>query len=151
MKLVRASLQNVAALAAVHATAFDPSWPEPEIAGLIDGLGAYGFLVEGDGPVGMILCRAVAGEVEILTLAVDPQARRRGIARALLTAALDAARVEGAEAAFLEVAVDNAAAIALYAGVGFRIAGARPEYYDRGAAGRVDARIMRLDLNAAAA
>lgn len=150
MNLVRASLENAAALAAVHATGFDAPWPEPEIAGLIDGLGAYGFLVEDDGPVGMILCRAAAGEVEILTLAVDPAVRRRGVARALIAAALDAARAQGADAAFLEVAVDNDAALALYARLGFQAAGVRPGYYDRGPLGRADARIMRLDLNAAA-
>lgn len=148
MRLVRASLENAADLAAVHASAFETPWPEPEIAGLIDGLGAYGFVAEEAGPLGMVLCRAAAGEVEVLTLAVDPAARRRGLARALLLAALEMARSQGATAAFLEVAVDNAPAISLYAALGFRVAGVRPGYYDRGASGRADAHIMRLDLNA---
>jgi ribosomal-protein-alanine N-acetyltransferase len=57
----------------------------------------------------------------------------------------------GADSMFLEVAVDNAPAIALYEAAGFAAVGRRPGYYDRGAAGRVDALILRLDLNSATA
>jgi ribosomal-protein-alanine N-acetyltransferase len=68
-----------------------------------------------------------------------------------MAAAIPTARDLGAEEAFLEVAVDNEAAIALYATLGFRRAGLRKAYYDRGPAGFTDALVMRLDLNAAAA
>ncbi len=68
-----------------------------------------------------------------------------------MQAGLAVARAEGATEAFLEVAVDNDGAIALYEGLGFRRAGLRKSYYDRGAAGCVDALVMRLDLNAIAA
>jgi len=84
--------------------------------------------------------------MEVLTIGVTPAARQQGVARALMTAALGAARQSGAEAAFLEVAEDNAPAAALYAGLGFRRAGVRRGYYDRGAEGRADALVMRLDL-----
>jgi ribosomal-protein-alanine N-acetyltransferase len=87
--------------------------------------------------------------MEVLTVGVAPAARQKGIGKALMTAALDAARQAGAETAFLEVAVDNPAAVALYAGLGFRRAGLRRGYYDRGEAGRADALVMRLDLSAA--
>ena len=77
---------------------------------------------------------------------VTPAARRKGVAQALLAAGLGAARGRGAAQAFLEVAVDNEAAIALYQRLGFHRAGKRLYYYDRGAAGRMDALVMRLDL-----
>ena len=64
---------------------------------------------------------------------------------------MEAARTDAIGAAFLEVAVDNDAAVALYAGLGFRKAGLRKSYYDRGPAGYSDALVMRLDLSAAAA
>ena len=94
--------------------------------------------------------RAVAGEAEILTLAVEPAARRQGLALALVTAAAGAARMAGAQAMFLEVADDNVAAIGLYEAAGFTRAGVRRGYYDRGPQGYVDALVMRLDLGRAA-
>jgi ribosomal-protein-alanine N-acetyltransferase len=64
----------------------------------------------------------------------------------LLDAAVLFARQAGATAMFLEVAVDNAPALALYRRAGFVRAGLRKDYYDRGAAGSADAAAMRLDL-----
>ncbi|WP_048858098.1 GNAT family N-acetyltransferase, partial [Acidiphilium multivorum] len=69
---------------------------------------------------------------EILTIGVAPPARRCGLARALLTVALAAARARGAETVFLEVEADNAAAIALYRAAGFIAAGRRRDYYGAG-------------------
>ena len=153
MRLTRATPAECEAMAAVHAQAFPDSWREDEFEDLLDGEGIYGFLAATDqaAPLGVILCRVAAGEMEVLTLGVDPGARRRGVARALLAAALPAARDLGAAEVFLEVAVDNDAAIALYETLGFGRAGLRKAYYDRGPAGVMDALVMRLDLNAAAA
>jgi ribosomal-protein-alanine N-acetyltransferase len=82
---------------------------------------------------------------------VASAARRRGVGRALLAVALPAARELGANEAFLEVAVDNDGAIALYDAAGFRKTGLRKAYYDRRPIGFTDALVMRLDLNVAAA
>jgi ribosomal-protein-alanine N-acetyltransferase len=140
------------AMAQAHAGAFTPGWREDEFEDLLDGEGVFGFLArDEDGPLGVILCRIAAGEMEVLTIGVPAAARRRGVARALMAAALTAARTAGTEACFLEVAVDNAAATALYEGLGFHHAGLRKAYYDRGADGVMDAIVMRLDLNAASA
>jgi ribosomal-protein-alanine N-acetyltransferase len=68
-------------------------------------------------------------EMEILNLAVPPRMRREGVASQLLDGALAAARNSGAEQAFLEVRASNAAAIALYERLGFRLAGRRKGYY----------------------
>ncbi|MEO8115639.1 MAG: GNAT family N-acetyltransferase [Phenylobacterium sp.] len=147
-KLLWATPDQAALLAKAHAGGFDTPWREEDFEDLLDGEGIFGFLAAEAEPVGMILCRVAAGEVEVLTLAVTPQARRQGVAKALLAAALAAAAKAGAREAFLEVAVDNAAAAALYAGLGFHRAGYRKGYYDRGAAGLTDALVMRLDLGA---
>lgn len=139
-------------MAHAHAHAFgEKAWREDEFEDLLDGEGIYGFLAADDRPLGLILCRIAGGEVEILTLGVDPSARRRGVARALMQAGLETAREAGVAEAFLEVAVDNEAAIALYARLGFRETGLRKAYYDLGPAGFMDALVMRLDLNARAA
>ena len=70
---------------------------------------------------------------------------------ALMLAALDQARQTDAAEAFLEVAVDNDGAIAMYELMGFERTGLRKAYYDRGPEGFTDALVMRLDLNAGAA
>ncbi|HLY33436.1 MAG TPA: ribosomal protein S18-alanine N-acetyltransferase [Jatrophihabitantaceae bacterium] len=86
----------------------------------------------------------VIGEsAEILTVGVVPQARRRGIGRALLAELLAEARRRHAVEAFLEVRVDNDAARGMYAADGFAEVGIRPGYYD---VGRVDAVVMRRDI-----
>jgi ribosomal-protein-alanine N-acetyltransferase len=149
MKLVRATAAECAAMASAHLQAFDEkAWRDDEFEDLLEGEGIYGFLAETGEPAGVILCRVAAGEMEVLTLGVTPASRRRGVARALLAASLPVARDLGAERVFLEVAVDNDGAIALYERLGFARAGLRKSYYDRGAHGVMDALVMRLDLGA---
>ncbi len=83
--------------------------------------------VEGSKIAGYLICSRYDRVWHLMNIAVDPPARRRGIARALLQAMLDRA---GAEREFtLEVRASNAAAIALYERFGFRSAGTRPRYY----------------------
>jgi ribosomal-protein-alanine N-acetyltransferase len=152
MKLTWATATDAAAMARAHAGAFDAPWREEDFEDLLDGEGVFGFVAhDAEAPVGVILCRVAADEMEVLTIGVASAARRKGVAKALMEAALGAAGQAGARACHLEVAVDNDAAAALYAGLGFRRAGLRKRYYDRGAAGQVDALVMRRDLNGAAA
>ncbi len=86
-----------------------------------------------DGPDGNLAAYALyslaAGEGEILNLAVDPAARRRGYGRRLLETVLDALRAAGTSAVYLEVRQSNSAAIQLYAEAGFRRVSLRKKYY----------------------
>lgn len=82
---------------------------------------------------------AVHPESEVHTIGVDPDARRRGIGRALLSELLGVADRWGGPV-FLEVRTDNDAAIALYRGEGFEIVGTRKRYYQPSGA---DAYTMR--------
>lgn len=146
MKLTLATPEDAPAMASAHAQAFDQPWDEMDFEDLLDGAGIFGFVVRGEDPAGVLICRAVAGEAEILTVGVAPWARRQGVGRALMVAAIGVAKQMGAGEMFLEVDVDNAAAVALYERLGFVRTGLRKAYYDRGAAGRADALVMRLDL-----
>ncbi|WP_296597027.1 ribosomal protein S18-alanine N-acetyltransferase [Phenylobacterium sp.] len=146
MELKAATPQDAPDMAGVHAQAFDTPWDETDFEDLLEGEGIFGFVVRGEDPAGVLICRAVAGEAEILTVGVAPWARRRGVGEALMTAAMGMARQAGAETMFLEVDVDNAPAVSLYERLGFERAGLRKAYYDRGANGRADALVMRLDL-----
>jgi ribosomal-protein-alanine N-acetyltransferase len=89
-----------------------------------------------------VLARA-ADEVEVHDVAVAPEARRRGLARALLAHALRDAARSGARVAFLEVRASNVAARALYACLGFVETGRRRAYYREP---EEDALLLRLDL-----
>jgi len=129
-------------LAGMHRICFVEPWDATAMAELLAMPGAYGFLAGENTPQGFILCRAAAGEAEVLTLLVLPPYRRSGLAATLLRAALATAREAAAEAMFLEVAADNSAAQALYESQGFRHVGRRPRYYG----GSIDALVLRRDL-----
>jgi len=88
------------------------------------------------------MARVAADEAEILTLAVEPAARRKGMASALLAEAARRAREQGAAAMFLEVSTANRAARALYERLGFTTVGRRKSYYG----GERDALILKRDL-----
>lgn len=148
MKLIEAGPDQAPAMASAHAQAFDAPWDEETLREMMASPGVFGFVALNDDVLGMVLCRAAAGEAEILTIAVPPWARRRGIGRALMEAAQSASFKHGADQLFLEVDVGNVAAVALYEGLGFVKAGLRKGYYDRGAQPRADALVMRLDLRA---
>lgn len=147
MKLRAADASDALVLATTHASAFDAPWPPEALATLLASPGVFALTAIDETPVGLILMRAIAGEAEVLTLAVEPPRRRRGVARALLEAGLSQAVLAGAETCFLEVAVDNAPAVALYLTAGFEQVGRRAGYYQRPGAAAVDALVLRRTLN----
>lgn len=130
---------DAAPLAALHAACFAQGWDAAAITALLVTPGTFAF----HDPCGFVLARAAGGEAEILTLAVVPAARGRGLGRALLQAAIAQARDMGAETMFLEVGADNPQALALYAGLGFAKVGTRKAYYSAAGA---DALVLRLPL-----
>ena len=116
---------EVAALAVLHAAAFAAPWSAASIRDLFATPGVFAFVAADS----FILARATGSEAEILTLAVAPRARRRGLGRALVRAAAAHAQSLGATSLFLEVGVRNDAAQALYRGLGFAAVGRRKAYY----------------------
>jgi ribosomal-protein-alanine N-acetyltransferase len=144
MNPIRAPLAlEVPALAALHARAFPPAerWGAIAITAMLGLQGGFGLVAEGaDGPEGFILARAVGGEAEVLTLAVDPPARRRGLGARLLRAAQAEAAQRGAACLFLEVSEANTAARALYSRAGAEEVGRRRRYYVDG----TDALVLRI-------
>ena len=90
---------------------------------------------------GFIVWRVVADEAEIITIGVHPDARRGGIAAAMLVLAENDAKKRGASKMFLEVAENNRPARAMYERNGFVQIGVRPKYYDG-----IDAILMEKKL-----
>ena len=143
-------------LARLHRGCFEEAWSRSDLAHLLAMPGAFGQvarLYEGglaglDGlrGVGFSICRVTVDEAELLTIGVMPQFRRRGVAAALLRAGMERSLRLGARAMFLEVAVDNAGAQALYEEHGFARVGLRPDYYQRAGGARASAYTLRCDL-----
>jgi len=139
---------DLASLAEVHAACFAEAWDSGALAGLLAMPGAQGLVAEGPGTsvvLGFVLLRAIAGEAEILTIAVKPGARRGGIGRRLLNAATASAAASGASRLFLEVAVDNGPAHALYLAAGFAEVARRANYYP-GRGGAITALVLAKDI-----
>ncbi|HWA69931.1 MAG TPA: GNAT family N-acetyltransferase [Rhizomicrobium sp.] len=129
-------LADPATLEALHATCFPDAWDARAMRELF-AAGAFGFSCDD----GFVLARSAGREAEILTLAVRPAARGKGLGRTLLQAAIKKACETGAATMFLEVGVDNPAALALYVRLGFAKVGDRKAYYN----GK-DALVLRLPL-----
>ncbi len=93
-----------------------------------------------------MLGRAVADEAEILTLGTASQARRKGLASALVRAAAAEAHTRKAREIFLEVAAENLPALALYRALGFAVVGKRAAYYQGLDGQSADALTLRASL-----
>lgn len=109
-------------------------------------LAAQGVFVTGSASA-FAMGRVVAGECELLTLAVRPHLRRQGLGQAALTAYEAAATASGAADSFLEVAANNAAAIALYRAFGYGESGRRPGYYRLPTGKKCDALVFSKPLS----
>ncbi len=134
MNVFRAGPEHAEVLGALHALSFPAPWQEAEFAALLQQPGVAAWIVIGgivneESPEGFILMRAAADEAEVLTLAVVPELRRKGLASKLLRQAFETLKAGKTTRLFLEVAADNAAACALYARHGFAPCGRRPDYY----------------------
>ena len=128
----RLDARHAEACASVHAKAFAQGWSALDFERLIgapSSLGDMALDARTGTLAGFVLSRGAAQEAEILTIAVAPAWRRRGIGGALMTRHIARVAREGIADLFLEVAESNQAARALYRGLAFREVGRRPGYY----------------------
>lgn len=131
---------DAAETAALAKASAEKPWTEGMISGelarkdvLCRGAAADGRLA------GFLFVRYFPDEWQVMELAVAPAARRRGLARALMSDALSRAAARGCPAVTLEVRAGNGPALGLYASLGFTVVGRRPRYYE----GREDAVLMK--------
>lgn len=118
---------------AVMEQAFDPlfgeAWTAAQTASMLSLPGARLITGRaGDRMVGFGLIRAIAGESELLLLAVAPDWCGRGFGRAILDGCIAAARALDARIMFLEVREGNRAAH-LYRTAQFEQYNSRRDYY----------------------
>ena len=140
-----AGVFDVEAMATIHRTSFAKAWSANEIGHFVAAPGCLSLIVS-TAPErtvqGFLIVRSAGDEAEILTLAVDQNHRRVGLARALLAAAIASLREAGAKRLFLEVEAGNESAHGLYQSLGAVAVGRRTRYYEHGA----DADIFSLAL-----
>jgi ribosomal-protein-alanine N-acetyltransferase len=146
LTFVPVTASMTAELTALHADSFgEERWSAAQIGGSLALETTRGWTASEQGETrGFILCQAIPGEIEILTLCVAPGARRRGIGESLLRHMIGEC-AQGAVLVHLEVAADNEAARGMYEKLGFAPAHSRAGYYKRGA-GAVDAVTYELAL-----
>lgn len=138
-------------------TAFDPQWGEAwnrrQLEASLAIPGTHLLLVNQSGTVaelhdeavGFTLSRSVAGEEELLLIAVNPKYRSRGVGSSMLSLFLEQAISRGIDVIFLEMRANNPAKN-LYAKYGFVPIGRRKDYYKTAFAGRLDAITFSLTL-----
>jgi ribosomal-protein-alanine N-acetyltransferase len=145
--LTEAGPRDAAAFAALHGASFRRGWSEDEFERLLVDRGVLAHRAAlGPRPVGFIVSRMVAGEAEILSVAVARAQQGRGLARRLLDLHLRRLAGLGVRTVFLEVDDDNVAARRLYARGAFREVGRREGYYPRSGTAAAAALVLRRDL-----
>lgn len=125
------TLDDVPAVVGLDQKSFSLPWPERSFRYELTGNPASRcWVAELDGQVvGMIVVWLIGDEAHVATLATLPDFRRRGIAKRLLSYALQHLIQEGARSSFLEVRESNLAAQALYRMFGYTETGRRRRYY----------------------
>ena len=127
---------------------FGEAWTRSQLVGILPMAGVSLIVArEADGgeALGFSLFRTVAGESELLLLAVLPTRHRRGVGRRLLDDFLKRARNEGVARVHLEVR-DGNPAISMYQDVGFSPVGRRSNYYQASDGRRFDAITLAYQL-----
>jgi ribosomal-protein-alanine N-acetyltransferase len=115
---------------AIERSCFSMPWRQSTFESLLrrddtDLLGAF----SGAALAGYAICWTILDQAELGNVAVAQEARRRGVGRTLVHAALERVRDRGARECFLEVRESNDAAQALYRQCGFEVVGRRRRYY----------------------
>ena len=136
---------DIAGVAAIEKGCFVHPWSEQSLSEELDNDTARFFVAILDGmAVGYIGANNISGEVYVTNVAVLPEHRKKGIAKALLTKLIAQCKSENAAFLTLEVRESNAPAIALYQSFGFTERGQRKRFYSDP---EEDALIYTLDFN----
>ena len=124
-------LADIAAVHEIERLSFTTPWPayafEQELTA--NRLARYVVARAGSSVVGFGGVWLMVDEAHVTTIGVHPEWRRQGVGRRLLVALIDLSEELRASRVTLEVRASNLGAQALYAELGFEVAGRRTHYY----------------------
>jgi tRNA threonylcarbamoyl adenosine modification protein YeaZ/ribosomal-protein-alanine acetyltransferase len=147
MQFSAVGAEAAALLSELHAESFSKAWTETSFRGLLSGGGTRALVATNqNNSTGFVLFRSAADEAEILTICTRPDFRRKGLGRLLVNNMEQQLKPGGIKSLFIEVAISNVAALALYKSCGFKPAGTRKNYYALADGRHEDAIIMRKAL-----
>ena len=150
----KAEKRDISSLAEIHASSFKHAWSDGELEKMFSNenylcMVAHPPRTEKSKPSGFVFIRSVLDEAEIITIATDPNIRRKGVARKLLQETIRKLEFDRAQKLFLEVDEANKAAINLYKSLGFKTISERSGYYSDGEnpkSKKSTALVMQLEL-----
>jgi [ribosomal protein S18]-alanine N-acetyltransferase len=124
---------DLAVMASIHGQCFPKGWSPDDLRAALSIPGAQALVVELAGTVyGFVQFQWVLGEAEINTICVLPNYRRQHFGRDLMEGMFALLHKLNSNKVFLEVASQNAAALALYEAYDFQRQGLRKAYYANG-------------------
>ena len=130
IEIVKMTHVHVPQIAEIEKLCFSDPWSEKSISSELDSrISLWLVAMDGDTVAGYVGSQSVLDGADMMNVAVHPEFRRRGIARDLVNALVDALKEKGIKSLTLEVRQSNEAAIALYEQLGFLQVGLRPNYY----------------------
>lgn len=143
MNILPMTAAHIAPIAALERVCFSDPWPEAAVESeLTNPLSLWLVAVEEGQVAGYVGSQSVLGEADVMNVAVSPEFRRRGVARALLLALERRLAENAVHCLTLEVRASNESAISLYHSLGYVQVGRRPNYYHKP---REDALILRKE------
>jgi [ribosomal protein S18]-alanine N-acetyltransferase len=135
-------------LAQLHGASFHRGWGEGEFDSMLAERNTLIHVLRvGRKIIGFAVSKMGADEAEILSIAIDPAHRGRGLSRGLLLTHLGHLAGRGVEKVFLEVEEHNQPARRLYEHAGFAVVGRRERYYRQPGGEHLNALLMRRDLS----
>ena len=143
MRIAHMTAEYVPQVAALEKVCFSDPWSEKSVASEVENpLSCWMVALDGETVAGYVGSQTVLEETDMMNVAVHPNFRRQGVARALIPALTEELKKRGSHCLTLEVRASNDPARALYESLGFVLVGTRRNYYHNP---KEDALILRKE------
>ena len=143
MRIAHMAAEYVSQVAALEKVCFSDPWSEKSVASEVESpLSCWLVALDGETVTGYVGSQTVLDETDMMNVAVHPNFRRQGVARALILALTEELKNRGSHCRTLEVRASNDPARALYESLGFVLVGTRRNYYHNP---KEDALILRKE------